>query len=45
MKHIRSVSSNKAVRADALADFYNAVWQAWLDYIYAKKNEIITPAS
>lgn len=41
MKHIRGISASKAIRADALSDFYNAVWQAWLEFSYRKKNEII----
>lgn len=36
MKHLRSISTG---RADTFADFLNAVWRAWLDYRYAKKNE------
>ncbi len=42
MKHLRGISSSRVVRADALSDLYNAVWQAWLDYVYTKKNAIIT---
>jgi hypothetical protein len=45
MKHIRGISSGKVATADALADLYNAIWQIWLDYIYTKKNAIVTPSS
>ncbi|MFA6242234.1 MAG: hypothetical protein WC655_14970 [Candidatus Hydrogenedentales bacterium] len=41
MKHIRGISASKAIRADALSEFYNSVWQAWLELSYRKKNEII----
>jgi hypothetical protein len=41
MKHIRGISASKVVKADALADLYNAIWQAWLDYVYTKKNAVI----
>lgn len=41
MKHIRRISVHRAVKADALADLYNAIWQAWLDFVYTKKNQII----
>jgi len=42
MKHIRGISASKVIRADALSDFYNSVWQAWLELSYRKKNEIVT---
>ncbi len=45
MKHLRGISSNKVVKADALADLYNAIWQAWLDFVYNKKNANIAPTS
>ncbi|MDZ4857413.1 MAG: hypothetical protein SGI88_00400 [Candidatus Hydrogenedentes bacterium] len=41
MKHIRLVSVTRAKQADALGDLYNTVWSAWLDFVYAKKNQII----
>jgi len=44
MKHIRKVSARHGIRADAYADFLNAVWQAWLNFLYAKKNVAGTPA-
>lgn len=44
MKHIRLVSAHKALRADALSDFYNAIWQAWNTYIIAKKNQVLPPS-
>jgi len=28
------------VSADAKADFLNAIWRAWWDYVDAKKNEL-----
>lgn len=37
MKHIRKITT---VRADAFTDFMNAIWRAWQDFRYAKKNEI-----
>lgn len=45
MKHIRQISAAKAKKADALGDLYNAVWQAWLDFVYTKKNQIVTPVT
>ncbi len=45
MKHIRQVSAAKAVKADALSDLYNSVWAAWLDFVYTKKNQIVTPVT
>lgn len=45
MKHIRGITSGKMAKADALADLYNALWQTWLDYVYTKKNAIVTPTS
>ena len=42
MKHIRHVSEARDVaKADALADLYNSIWTAWLDFVYTKKNQII----
>ena len=41
MKHIRGISSARSVKADALSDLYNSIWQAWLDFVYTKKNQII----
>lgn len=35
MKHIRTIS---VARADAFTDLLNAVYRAWLDFIFAKKN-------
>ena len=26
--------------ADAKGDFMNAIWRAWSDYVFAKKNEV-----
>lgn len=45
MKHLRHITAAKAVKADALADLYNAVWQAWLDFVYTKKNQVIPTTS
>ena len=48
MKHIRRISMAKTVKAfkaDAKADLYNAVWQSWLDFVYTKKNQIVTPVT
>lgn len=45
MKHIRHISMAKTVKADALADLYNAIWQSWLDFVYTKKNQIVTPVT
>ena len=46
MKHIRRISmakaAGRAISADAKADLYNSVWQAWLDFVYTKKNQVIT---
>lgn len=41
MKHVRRVTRVRSLEADAYADFLNAVWQAWLDFSYTKKNETI----
>lgn len=35
MKHIHKVS---IIRADAFTDFMNAIFRAWSDYTFAKKN-------
>ena len=48
MKHIKRVSmgrdTSRARRAldcaDAKGDFMNAIWRAWSDYVFAKKNEV-----
>lgn len=40
MKHVRRVSAIRNTRADAYSDFLNTVWQAWLDFVFAKKNEL-----
>jgi hypothetical protein len=45
MKHIRQVSVARTVKADALSDLYNSIWQAWLDFVYTKKNQIVTPVT
>ena len=37
MKHLKKISTT---RADAFTDFFNAVWRAWQDFLYAKKNEV-----
>jgi hypothetical protein len=42
MKHVRRISVRQVVQADAVSDFYNAIWAAWLNFLYAKKNETIT---
>jgi hypothetical protein len=36
MKHIKKIST---VRADAFLDFFNAMYRAWEDFKFAKKNE------
>jgi len=36
MKHCKPVSLRKA---DAFTNFMNAVWRAWMDFRYEKKNE------
>ena len=41
MKHLRKVTTARALRADIYADFLNAVWQAWTQFLYAKKNELL----
>lgn len=49
MKHIRRISAAgeaaKTISADAKADLYNSLWQAWLDYVYTKKNQIVPVTS
>jgi len=50
MKHIRPLTvahagTAKVICADAKADLYNAVWQAWLDFVYTKKNQVVTPGT
>lgn len=37
MKHLRPVT---VARADAFTDLYNAIWRAWRDFRYAKKNDM-----
>jgi hypothetical protein len=37
MRHIRKMTLRKA---DAFTNFLNAVWRAWQDFKYEKKNEI-----
>ncbi len=37
MKHIKPITT---VRADAFIDLLNAMWRAWRDFQFAKKNEI-----
>mgnify|MGYP006972337459 CR=1 FL=1 len=37
MKHIRKMTLK---RADAFNNFMNAVWRAWQDFRYEKKNEV-----
>ena len=36
MKHIKPVT---VARADALTDLWDAVWSAWLNFRFAKKND------
>jgi hypothetical protein len=36
MKHVRPMT---VAKADAYSDFFNAVWRAWQDFRFAKKNE------
>ena len=36
MKHIKPITT---MRADAFTNFMNAVWRAWEDFRYEKKNE------
>jgi len=50
MKHIRTITAAhsgtvRAMQADAKADLYNAMWQAWLDFVYAKKNQTVPVTS
>jgi hypothetical protein len=37
MKHIKTITVTKA---DAFANLFNAVWRAWQDFLYEKKNDI-----
>lgn len=37
MKHLKRIS---VVRADAFTNFMNAMWRAWQDFRFEKKNEI-----
>lgn len=36
MKHLKRITTQ---RADAYSDFWNAVWRAYRDFRFAKKNE------
>lgn len=36
MKHLKPISAR---RADAFTNFFNAIWRAWMDFRYEKKNE------
>lgn len=36
MKHIKTISTSKA---DAFTTYYNAIWRAWRNFQYEKKNE------
>jgi hypothetical protein len=38
MKHIRTITT---ARADAFITFYNAIWRAWQNYRFEKKNEVL----
>jgi len=37
MKHIKAIT---VARADAITDFWNDIWRAWLEFKIAKKNEL-----
>ena len=37
MKHIKPITTTKA---DAFTSFMNAVWTAWMNFRYEKKNEM-----
>ena len=37
MKHIKTIT---VARADAFTNFFNAVFRAWQDFLFEKKNEI-----
>jgi hypothetical protein len=46
MKHVtqitlvrRGFSACEPAPADAKSDFMNALWRAWSDFVYQKKNE------
>lgn len=41
MKHVRLVSRIPVVRAEAISQFLNALWQAWMDFVFEKKNETL----
>ena len=36
MKHVKKIS---VAKADAFTNYYNAIWRAWQDFQFAKKNE------
>ena len=36
MKHVKTMT---VAKADAYSDFFNAIWRAWQDFRFAKKNE------
>lgn len=46
MKHlgkvtrVREMALHTPGAADAKTDFMNAIWRAWSDYVYEKKNEM-----
>lgn len=37
MKHLKTIS---IARADAFTDFTNAIYRAWRDFRFGKKNEL-----
>ncbi len=41
MKHVKKISMQKVStpKADAFTNYYNAIWRAWQDFRYEKKNE------
>ena len=43
MQNASAAKAVNAFKADAKSDLYNAIWQSWLDYVYTKKNQIVTP--
>lgn len=53
MKHVAMISKQRRmekcesrvtspVTADAKSDFMNAMWRAWSNFLYEKKNEVST---